>query len=110
MVMSVQFNAGGAVGRFGGGGGGGHLSVGRSGGLSKFALHPMHGLHACMYVCVRSEDRAAALCQAHAVRDVAALSSPGQNDIAADSLTPFPPSRRPIEVGNLGGREGRSCA
>ena len=42
MVMSVQFNAGGAVGRFGGGGGGGHLSVGRSGGLSKFALHPMH--------------------------------------------------------------------
>ena len=52
-----------------------------------------------MYVCVRSEDRAAALCQAHAVRDVAALSSPGQNDIAADSLTPFPPSRRPTESG-----------
>ena len=51
MVMSVQFNAGGAVGRFGGGGGGGHLSVGRP----IEVRTPSYALIARMHVCVCEE-------------------------------------------------------
>ena len=67
MVMSVQFNAGGVVGRSGGGGGG-HLSVGRSGGGGRAAYRSSHSILCidCMHTCV-CEDWAAALCQAHAV-------------------------------------------